>query len=71
MAQIKQALARRAVKTTARHSAHGISSKLKRNPVRAVTLLSLGGVVGALAGWIAARSAADGSTGIYGASGPS
>lgn len=73
MAKTKKSLARRAVMTTARHSAHGTASKLKRNPVRAVTLLSLGGAVGALAGWFAGRSAvaAEGSTGISGAGGPS
>jgi hypothetical protein len=73
MPKMKKALARRAAKTTARHTAHGAASKLKRTPVRAVTLLSLGGAVGALAGWLAGRSAAPGgaSTGISGASGGS
>jgi hypothetical protein len=58
MSTIKKALARQAVKTTARHSARGTASKLKRDPMRAVTLLSLGGAVGALAGWMAGRSTA-------------
>lgn len=58
MSAIKSTLARKAVKTTAKHSAHGAASKLRRNPVRAVTLLGLGGIVGALAGWFAGRSAA-------------
>jgi hypothetical protein len=73
MAAIKNTLARKAVRATAKHSAHGATAKLKRSPVRAVTLLGLGGVVGAIAGWIAGRSAAavDGSTGIYGAGGRS
>ena len=39
------ALARKAVKTTAKHSARGTASKLKRDPVRAVTLLGVGGLV--------------------------
>ncbi len=43
---IKQKLARRAVKTTAKHSAKGTASKLKRSPLRATTLLAVGGVVG-------------------------
>lgn len=71
MPSIKKTLTRRAVKTTARHTAHGTASKLKRNPVRAMTLLSLGGVVGALGGWIAGRGAAERSTGLHGAGGQS
>lgn len=72
MPKMKKALARRAVKTTARHTAHGAASKLKRNPVRALTLLSLGGVVGAVAGWIAGRNVAgEAGTGLSGAGGPS
>lgn len=43
---IKQKLARRAVKTTAKHSAKGATSKLKRSPVRTTTLLAVGGVLG-------------------------
>jgi hypothetical protein len=58
MSAIKNSLARKAVKATAKHSAHGTASKLKRDPVRAVTLLSVGGALGALAGWVAGRSAA-------------
>lgn len=71
MPKMKKALARKAVKTTARHTAHGTASKLKRNPVRALTLLSLGGALGALAGWIAGRSAAESSTGLSGVGGSS
>lgn len=58
MSAIKNTLARKAVKATAKHSAHGTASKLKRDPVRAMTLLSLGGAIGAAAGWLAGRSAA-------------
>jgi hypothetical protein len=58
MSAIKNTLARKAVKTTAKHSARGAASKLKRNPIRAMTLLGLGGAIGAAAGWIAGRSAA-------------
>jgi hypothetical protein len=59
MPAIKSTLARKAVKATAKHSARGTASKLKRDPLRAATLLGLGGVVGAVAGWLAGRSAAD------------
>lgn len=55
---IKSTLARKAVKTTARHTAHGTASKLKRNSIRTVTLFGLGGLIGALAGWMAGRSVA-------------
>ncbi|MGN6275873.1 MAG: hypothetical protein ACTHNP_08085 [Solirubrobacterales bacterium] len=58
MSTIKKALARRAVKTTARHSARGTASKLKRDPMRTAALLGLGGALGALAGFMAGRSAA-------------
>ncbi|MGV1049662.1 MAG: hypothetical protein ACOYD4_14195 [Solirubrobacterales bacterium] len=52
----KQKLARKAVKSTAKHSAHGTVSKLKREPARAAALLVLGALAGALLGWLLARS---------------
>jgi hypothetical protein len=58
MPAIKNTLARKAVKATAKHTARGTASKLKRDPLRAATLLGLGGAVGAVGGWIAGRSAA-------------
>jgi len=57
MSMIKHTLARKAVKATAKHSAHGAAAKLKRDPVRAATLLGLGGALGAVAGWLLGRSA--------------
>jgi len=59
MSAIKNTLARKAVKATAKHSARGTASKLKRDPLRAATLLGLGGLVGGVAGWLAGRSAAE------------
>jgi hypothetical protein len=50
---IKARLARRAVKTTAKHTAHGAASKLKRDPARTSTLLALGCAVGVAIGWAA------------------
>ena len=50
---IKKTVTRKAAKAAAKHTAHGAASKLKRNPVRAVTLIGLGGIIGAVAGWIA------------------
>lgn len=59
----KNSIARKAMKITAKHTAHGTASKLKRDPVRAAALLSVGGAVGAAAGWMAGRTAASASAG--------
>lgn len=56
MSAIKSTIARKAVKATAKHTAHGTASKVRRNPARAVTLLGIGGVFGALVGWFAGRN---------------
>ncbi len=58
---VKKAIARKAVKTTARHTAHGTASKLKRSPVRAATLFGLGCAAGLLAGWALGRTATSGA----------
>jgi len=55
MSPIKKALARKAVKSTAKHTARGTAAKLKREPLRAGTLLALGCLLGAAAGWGLAR----------------
>jgi len=52
---LKSTLARKAVKTTAKHTAHGTASKLKRDPVRTTTLLGLGALLGAAAVWLFGR----------------
>jgi hypothetical protein len=59
MPAIKKLVARKAAKTAAKHTAHGTAAKLRRSPVRALTLLGLGGAIGALAGWMAARAMDD------------
>jgi hypothetical protein len=56
MPKIKKRLARKAVKSTAKHTAHGTAAKLRREPRRTVTLLGVGGAIGALAGWAFARA---------------
>jgi len=56
MPSIKKAVAKRAAKSAAKHTAHGTASKLRRDPLRAVTLLGLGGVIGAAAGWLVAAT---------------
>jgi len=58
MPAIKRKVARKAAKTAVKHTAHGTASKLRRDPVRVLTLLGLGGAIGAVAGWVAGRSAA-------------
>lgn len=59
MPKIKKQLARKAVKSTAKHTAHGTAAKLRREPARTATLLALGGVIGALAVWMIARIGGD------------
>ncbi len=56
MSTIKGKLARKAVKSTAKHTAHGAASKVKRSPLRAVTLLGIGAAVGGVAGWLIGRA---------------
>lgn len=58
MSSSKNTLTRKAAKAAVKHSAHGTASKLKRDPVRAMTLLGVGGAIGMIAGWLAGRTAA-------------
>jgi ABC-type nitrate/sulfonate/bicarbonate transport system permease component len=53
---VKTKLARQAVKTTAKHTAHGAAAKAARKPFRSVTLLAIGALAGALVGWLVGRS---------------
>ena len=52
---IGKTIGRKAAKATLRHSVRGFASKAQRRPLRSVSLLSAGGVIGAAAGWLAAR----------------
>jgi hypothetical protein len=63
---LKSTLARKAVKTTAKHTAHGAASKLKRDPMRTTTLLGLGALVGAAAVWLLGRLGGDDPTPVSG-----
>jgi membrane protein YqaA with SNARE-associated domain len=56
---VKTKLARKAVKTTAKHTVHGTASKFTHKPVRSVTLLTLGAVIGGIVGWLIGRSGGD------------
>jgi len=58
---VKQKVARRAVKSTAKHSAHGAAAKLRRRPLRTTMLLAAGGALGAVVGWLAGRRRGTGS----------
>lgn len=60
---IKQQFARKAVKTTAKHTARGTVSKLTREPARATTLIGLGALVGALLGWMFGRKGSPSASG--------
>jgi hypothetical protein len=55
MATLSHIIGRKATKATIRHSIRGVSSKAQRKPLRSASLLSIGGLVGATAGWFAGR----------------
>jgi hypothetical protein len=55
MASFGKTVGKKAATATFRHSVHGFASKARRKPLRSASLLSAGGVVGAVAGWFAGR----------------
>ncbi len=59
---VKTKLARQAVKTTAKHTAHGAASKVTRKPFRSLTLLAIGAALGGLVGWRVGRSGGEAAT---------
>jgi hypothetical protein len=59
MSSVKSKLARQAVKTTAKHTAHGTVTKFARRPFRSVTLLALGVALGGVVGFLVGRSGGD------------
>jgi hypothetical protein len=58
MSKLGRSLGKKATRATVKHSARGLSSKAKRQPLRSVSLLSLGGAVGGTIGWFAGRKTA-------------
>jgi len=56
---VKTNLAKRAVRTTAKHTAQGAASKMARKPFRSFTLLALGAGIGGIVGWLIGRSGGD------------
>jgi hypothetical protein len=57
MNPIKRKVARKAATTTAKHTARGAASKLRRDPMRAAALLGIGWAAGMLTGRLFARPA--------------
>jgi hypothetical protein len=55
MMAIGKSIGRKAAKATARHTVRGFASKAQRQPLRSASLLSAGALIGAAAGWFAAR----------------
>ena len=58
MAKLGRNVGKKATKATVKHSVRGLASRAKRQPLRSVSLLSVGGVVGATVGWFAGRKTA-------------
>jgi len=58
MAKLKRTIGRRAARAAVRHSAHGVSAKVQRKPVRSASLISFGAIVGAAAAFLAGRRTA-------------
>jgi hypothetical protein len=56
VSRIKRIIGIKAARATARHTAHGLSSKAQRRPLRSVSLLSAGLAVGLGAGFAAGRA---------------
>lgn len=67
---VKSKLARQAVKTTAKHTAHGTASKFNRRPLRSITLLALGAMLGGVVGWLVGHSGGDDDRGSVVPTGP-
>lgn len=63
MKSIKNTLARKAAKSTAKHTAHGTAAKLKREPLRTTTLLAVGCAIGVVADRVVGHRMADPATG--------
>jgi hypothetical protein len=57
VSKISRLAGRKAAKATVKHSVHGATAKAQRKPLRSVTLLLVGGVLGLTAGWVAGRKA--------------
>jgi uncharacterized protein YfiM (DUF2279 family) len=61
VSKIKRLIGTKATKAAAKHTAHGLSDKARRKPLRSASLLGAGVAVGLVAGWAAARAGAGAS----------
>jgi uncharacterized protein YfiM (DUF2279 family) len=57
VSKIKRIIGIKATKAAAKHSAHGLSAKAKRKPLRSASLVGAGLALGLAVGWAGARSA--------------
>lgn len=57
MSKIKRIIGIKATKAAAKHSAHGLSAKAQRKPLRSASLLGAGIALGLAVGWAGGRSA--------------
>jgi len=55
MASFRKNLGRKVVRGVVRHSWRGFVSKAQRQPLRSAGLLSAGGMLGLVVGWVAGR----------------
>jgi hypothetical protein len=53
---VKRIIGRKAAKAAVKHTTHGVVAKAQRKPLRGITLLAVGGLLGAGITWFAARS---------------
>jgi hypothetical protein len=58
MKSLGRTIGKKATKATVRHSVRGVAAKAQRRPMRSATLLTVGGMLGAAAGWLAGRKTA-------------
>jgi F0F1-type ATP synthase assembly protein I len=56
MPRLRRTIGIKATKAAAKHSAHGISTKAQRKPLRSASLLSAGAAVGLGVGWAVGRA---------------
>lgn len=57
-AKTRSSLGKKAAKATVRHSVRGVASKAQRRPLRSVTLLTIGWILGVTSGWLVGRKTA-------------
>jgi hypothetical protein len=57
VSKIKRIIGIKATKAAAKHSAHGLSAKAQRKPLRSASLVGAGLALGLAVGWVGARSA--------------